>query len=608
MATTLQELINGKDANTIKADLINLLADYGFDATEWESGDEGRTLLEIESKTLAELWTTVTEIAKGMYLDTATGGWLTLLAKSQYDLDRIPAEYTRGWATFSLKPGGGPRTISAGGYIIDDQNGHFFVTDNATPVTLTTGNPIGQVEIISQTTGAANNVAQGVLTHISQGTADVDVVNSGLFTPATVIGNNILGTYTVNGSTLKYQVTLDGVDQPLQTLTFAANYASTALLVAALNGNVTFASLLTATTLTPNSFSISTKAVGPSQRIRIDATGTSNSEFGFSTLSDTIRYGGTSIDSPPSISSAALAGPFNLVGSSLIISTTVDGVVLSPHTFLFTNNWTTMDQVAIDMNSAFAAFPQYSLVAANSNNRLVISTLRSGPKQSIRLLAGGTANIPLGFSSTSDTVAVGSSGWIIQEGRDLESDDSLRARCKARWGILGAGTRDAFITWAREADPKVQKVVVYSNYLNGTPKAGAVTVYIAGINSALDSITTANVYNYILAKMPIMSDLYVGSVTIVPVYYSGVLTISNIVNTPAFLNGYKNNITSYSQSLKIGEGVLKKRIEAEIISALRPGFIDLNLTEPTIGLTTVDRNELVVILEDPAAPMKVIVK
>lgn len=105
-----------------------------------------------------------------------------------------------------------------------------------------------------------------------------------------------------------------------------------------------------------------------------------------------------------------------------------------------------------------------------------------------------------------------------------------------------------------------------------------------------------------------MSDLYVGSVTIVPVYYSGVLTISNIVNTPAFLNGYKNNITSYSQSLKIGEGVLKKRIEAEIISALRPGFIDLNLTEPTIGLTTVDRNELVVILEDPAAPMKVIVK
>lgn len=609
MALTLQELINGKDANTVKAELLTLLAKYGFDATDWNSGSESRTLLEIESQSLAELWATVTEIAKGMHLDTATDGWLTLLAKSQYGLDRIPAEYTRGWATFSLIPGGGPRTISAGQVIVSDGLGHNFITDNPTPLNLTSLAPEGQAEIISMTTGAANNVAQGAINIVNQGPADINVVNSGILTPASLTTFNITGNHLVNGLTFIYKVDVNGTPGGINTLTFGANYASTTLLAAALNGNTTFASLLVATVVDTQRVRISTLLRGSGQKITVLDTGTSNAQLGFSTTMETTAVGGTSIDSPAEIVSASLAGPLNVSGTNLTITSIVDGDVLptTPHTYTFAANYATMADLAFALNGLFGAFP-IGLTATSLDNRLIIRSIKTGPKQGIRIAAGSSANITLGFSSTADTVAVGTSAWIIQEGRDLESDDSLRARCKARWGILGAGTRDAFMTWAREADPKVQKVVVYSNYLNGTPKAGAVTVYIAGINSALDALTVSNVYNYILAKIPMMSDLYVGTVTMIPIYYTGVLTITNAVNTPQFINGYKNNVNLYSQSLEIGQQVLKKRIEAEIISALRPGIINLNLTEPVSPITTIDKDQMCVILEDPITPMAYIIK
>lgn len=602
MALTLQDLIKGKDANTIKAELITLLAAYGFDATDWSSGSESRTMIEVEADVLADLYTTVTEIAKGMHLDTATEGWLTLLAKSQYGLDRLPAEYTRGLATFSLIAGGGPRTINAGEIIVSDGLGHNFITDNPAPVNLTTLSPQAQIEIISLTTGYANNVAQGAINVVNQGPADITVSNSGILTPATIFNNGVPTSFTVNTLDLIYQVTVDGVTTAPITLTFAANYANIAALVVALNGNATFASMLTASN-DGNVLIIRTNKAGPTQAVQVNMFGSANTALGFPFGANTLAIGGTTIDAPAVILGATLAGPFNISGKELRFRTIVDGIDSGiTQLVIFPANYATIQDVVAYFDGS--PFNKTSVDAG----RFRMETLKKGPKQGIIIESTGTANLDFGFSQTQDTVAVGTSAWITQEGRDEETDDSLRARCKARWGILGAGTRDAFTTWAREADPKVQKVVVYSNYLNGTPKAGAVTVYISGINSALDNFTVAIVNNYINARLPIMSDLYVGTVTIVPVYYSGVLTITSAVNTPQFINGYKNNVNAYSQSLQIGEAVSKQRIEAEIISALRPGFISLNLTEPIPPITTIDKNQLCVVLEDPANPVQYIIK
>lgn len=601
MALTLQELINPKDSNTVKAELITLLQKYGFSATDWESGSEARTLLEIESDSLAQLWAVVTEIAKGMHLDTAEGDWLTLLARSNYQIERIPAEYTKGYATFSLIAGGGPRTISAGEIIVSDGLGHTFVTDNPVPVNLTTLASQAQIEIISQTTGSANNVAQGAITTVNQGPADITVINQGLLTPAAVQNNGTPPPFNVNTKTLIYSVTVDGVPPTPITYTFTTNYATVALLAGDLNADPTFSANLVASDLA-GFLRIETKKVGYKQGISISNTGTANPFLGFSTVLPTAAIGGTTIDTPATILGASLAGPFNIAGKTLELSVIEDGVQLATQTVTFSANYPTINDVIVDWPGGIA------YKTSSDTNRLKIESIKTGPKQAITLLQTGTANIDFGFSNSIDLSAVGSSAWITQEGRDEESDDSLRARCKAKWGILGAGVADAFTTWAREADPKVQKVAVYSNYLNGTPKAGAVTVYIAGLNSALDPTTVLNVYNYIVAKLPIMSDLYVGSVNIVPVYYTGTITITNNVNTPAFISAAKNNVTAYSQSLAIAQPVYKKRIEAELISALRPGLVNLVLTRPTSDFTTIDKNEMCVVVEDPAQPLRIVLK
>ena len=137
---TLQDLIKSKGFDQLKKELKALLTTYGFSGTDWETGSESDVLLNVESKSLEELWVIVSKIAEGMHLDTATEGWLTLLAKSHYNVDRIESEFTKGTSVFTLI-GSGSRTISAGAIIVTDGDGHNYITDNAVPVTLTPAAP-----------------------------------------------------------------------------------------------------------------------------------------------------------------------------------------------------------------------------------------------------------------------------------------------------------------------------------------------------------------------------------------------------------------------------------------------------------------------------------
>jgi len=597
---TLQDLIKAKGADVVKAELISLLQSNNFDATDWNSGSQSRTLLEIESMSLAELWSVVSQIAKGMFLDTARDGWLTLLAKSQYGLDRIPAEFTQGIATFSLIPGLGPRTINGGDIIISDGLGHNFITDNSSPVTLNTGSPSATIRILAQTAGSANNVGAGTITVVNQGPADITVTNLGLPLAAVLLITPFSLPINVNTLTLNWSEFVNGVTT-LKSITFGANYASIAALATALNANTTFNPNLVATAMGLQ-LQIATKLTGSNQGFTFFKTGTANLSLGLSLASDTSATGGTSVDLPAIIYGAYLTGPFNVNGLTLKGTVAINGVPQTPFTFTFGGNFATLDDLIVILAQNIPG-----LVATNDNGRLKLATLLNGPNQVILLSQLGTANPYLGFSNSLDQTANGSSAWITTEGRDIEKDDPLIARCKTEWGILGAGTMDAFNFWARSADPKVQKVVVYSNYLNGTPKAGAVTVYIAGLNSSLDSATVINVYNYILARLPIMSQLYVGSITTVPVYFTGTIVIPPGLDITRVRNEIISNVTLYSQSLAIAETVYKSRIIGEVYKVNEP-LLDVQLVEPVGISISVNKNQMAVVQEDPATPLKFIIK
>lgn len=611
---TLQDLIKSKGYTQLKAELLALLTQYGFSGTDWNTCSESDTLVNVEAKSLEELWTIVSEIAKGMHLDTATEGWLTLLAKSQYNVDRIPSEFTRGVATFSII-GNTTRTINPGAVIVTDGLGHNYVTDNSAPVTINTATPVAEIPIIAQVVGSDYNVAPGVITKIFQGPADINVINQGAPTPASVLGTYLFvapptGPFNLTGLALRMLYTyvdFSGntvVDNPLNII-FPANYPTMNDVVTYLNGNVFFNGNLLATN-DVGYLRISTKQKGQISKIIVKfALGTANLILGFSNIADTTKFGGYSTDFPAIVYSAYLNPPFNVNGLQINFSYTNNGVVTTPFVTYTANH---ADLTSL-INATNASLSGTNIQAFNDNGRLAIRTGPTGPGQLLIVDSSSSANVYFGFSTDAlnPTKANGYSSWITTEGRNEELDDSVRSRCKKRWAITGMGTRDAFETWAREASTAVAKVAIYANQLNGVPKAGAVTIYLAGLNGGVSSSVVTDVYNYILPKMPIMSDLYVGSVNAITVLYSGILQILRQSATPENLTRVKNALTKYSQSLNIGNPIKRETIIAYIYNQFNPNDVaSVNLVDPASVIVTCQKNEVIVLQEDTIKLLKMV--
>ena len=612
---TLQDLIKSKGYTQLKAELLALLTQYGFSGTDWNTCSESDTLVNVEAKSLEELWAIVSEIAKGMHLDTATEGWLTLLAKSQYNVERIPSEFTRGVATFSII-GNTTRTINPGAVIVTDGLGHNYVTDNSAPVTINIATPIAEIPIIAQVVGSDYNVAPGVITKIFQGPADINVINQGAPTPASVLGTYLFvapptGPFNLTGLALRMLYTyvdFSGntvVDNPLN-IVFPANYPTMNDVVTYLNGNVFFNGNLLATN-DAGYLRISTKQKGPISKIivKFALVGTANLILGFSNMADTTSFGGYSTDFPAIVYSAYLNPPFNVNGLQLNFSYTNNGVVTTPFVTYTANH---IDLTSL-INATNASLSGTNIQAFNDNGRLAIRTGPTGPGRLLIVDSSSSANVYFGFSTDAlnPTKANGYSSWITTEGRNEELDDSVRSRCKKRWAITGMGTRDAFETWAREASTAVAKVAVYANQLNGVPKAGAVTIYLAGLNGGVSSSVVTDVYNYILPKMPIMSDLYVGSVNAITVLYSGILQILRQSATPENLTRVKNALTKYSQSLNIGNPIKRETIIAYIYTQFNPNDVaSVNLVDPASVIVTCQKNEVIILQEDTIKLLKMV--
>lgn len=484
---SLADLIAGKTKDQLIEEIKIKLANKGFSATDWYSGSESRTLIEVEAETLADLWKVESDIAKGGYLDTATGDWLTLLAQSQYQIDRTPSEFTKGLLTVNVAQGTGPYTFNAGDIIAAatiNNVSYLFRNTNDAPVTINP-NTSAAIEITAESPGKAYNVAANTINRLLTPRPGVTVSNPGVAGAAQVVSYYIGdGPFTVNGLGLIISLVENG-NPPIQaTLVFTSNFPSL------LGGG------------------------GLAQ--------------GLQTLIDASVFAGK-------LTSTA-------VGGQLYITTTGKG-------------------------------DRYSLTIDHTSSAALI----------------------LGFSNVYDTIGSGTLTWLTQNGRDQESDDSLISRCKSKWGILGAGTRDAYIYWARTASPLVQKVVVFSNYLNGVPKAGAVTVYICGVNTSSDQTTINTVYNYIQPKVPIVTELFVGSAKMVTWNLAQItITLKSAVNNQDTINTILNNINLYLQTLKIGEQGYISKVLCAILDV--PGVVDATTNQTNL---TVQKNELISQIQSP---------
>ncbi len=174
--TTLSDLLTPKSVDTLFEESLLTAREQGLPTSSWQPGSVPRTLLRADATALADLHLTQVAIARGAFLDEASGGWLTLLAASRFQVTRTGAVFCRGYVRVTVATGAGPYTIPAAGLLVSDGLRRWRSV-NAAPVVITSAAPVS-VLVEAEGSGTAYNVAVGAITTVvSPALAGVSVTN-----------------------------------------------------------------------------------------------------------------------------------------------------------------------------------------------------------------------------------------------------------------------------------------------------------------------------------------------------------------------------------------------------------------------------------------------
>ncbi len=172
--TDLADLIDTTTQDEELTDLLAAATAEGFPVTSWQSGSVPRTLLEIDAQTNSAVRTNVSDIARGGFFDLSTEGWLTLLAKSHSNENRIPAVITQGDATLTCASNAGPYTIGLRSIWISTTSGLRYT--NISAGTLSSGSTL-ELSWEAEQAGSDYNVASNTITRMVTPLSGVTVNN-----------------------------------------------------------------------------------------------------------------------------------------------------------------------------------------------------------------------------------------------------------------------------------------------------------------------------------------------------------------------------------------------------------------------------------------------
>lgn len=163
MSLTFADLIRLRTRNELRDALLGELATRGFPITSWSLGGVARTLVEGVAQGTADLWLGISAVARGMLLDQAEGDWLTELARSHYQVERIQATFARHTVRMSFTAGG-PGSISPGQLLVAAASGITFRSINTSTETIPAAGG-GELGIVVQCerVGLAGNTAPSIL-------------------------------------------------------------------------------------------------------------------------------------------------------------------------------------------------------------------------------------------------------------------------------------------------------------------------------------------------------------------------------------------------------------------------------------------------------------
>lgn len=176
--------------------------------------------------------------------------------------------------------------------------------------------------------------------------------------------------------------------------------------------------------------------------------------------------------------------------------------------------------------------------------------------------------------------------WITSAGADVESDERLRTRCKAKWGTLGTGSPDgAYVVWALAASAETYKVGVHSNNYLGAFVAQYVTLILRGNGAAVSDQAVADTIAYVNARRPNCMRVAVAKATTVTSSIAGTVYLRSAYNTAATQGAITTALDALAAAVPIGGVSYLSQIIATIQDAVPGACRNVVLTSPTSDVT-----------------------
>ena len=188
--TSVTEVLTAKTEDELVDEQLAAMAaaDPPLPVTAWQPGDVALTLVETDAAALYDLHQVIRLLGMAAFLSTAAeadggvGDWLTLRAKSTFDLDRFPATFTRGTVTLACAAAAGPHTITPGQLVLTLPDGTRYRSTNASNVVVSSGGT-NTISIQAEVAGiGGNRTLLGAVTIVSPALAGLSVTAAPLAT------------------------------------------------------------------------------------------------------------------------------------------------------------------------------------------------------------------------------------------------------------------------------------------------------------------------------------------------------------------------------------------------------------------------------------------
>lgn len=179
---TISDLLQPLTDQQILSKWLDQLESVGLPAKSWRAGGSLRTILAILAKAYAAFVTSMLGFVQAGFLETSTGGWLTLLAYYVYGVTRIVATSATGQVQLT-NGGGGLYNIPAGAFqVAHATTGKVY--QNQSSFTLNPGDVL-LIDVQAIELGSASNATPGTVTKLVTALAGVTATNL-----TSIVGND----------------------------------------------------------------------------------------------------------------------------------------------------------------------------------------------------------------------------------------------------------------------------------------------------------------------------------------------------------------------------------------------------------------------------------